>query len=337
MCAAKSNSYGMNVHVPARLDILNRCASCGVGWIRVDFNWLGIEPAKGRFYWELTDAVLERAEALNLAVFGSLAYTPGWANGGRDRTVPPSNPADWQNFVRSVVQKYKGRIRHWGMWNEPNLQHFFTGSKEDYVHGILIPGARTAKQENPDCMILGPELAHDHKKPKLNNYFKPEQSTWAVWLKYVLENAGGEIDILTHHIYGWKHWLLGFKLGEKDMWERAFAELDPRFSGRAASRCTPLKTILNDCDFSDKEVWITEVGRKRRKKESKETWLARQAESYEEFLTLWDQCDWLKNTFFYDMIDDPDNDMYFGILEDDLTPRPAFESYARWICEHPGE
>lgn len=40
----------------------------------------------------------------------------------------PDNPADWYDVCFRAATRYRGRIDHWGMWNEPNLDNFFQGA-----------------------------------------------------------------------------------------------------------------------------------------------------------------------------------------------------------------
>jgi hypothetical protein len=64
----------------------------------------------------------------------------------------------WANFVRMMVTRYKGRIRHWIIWNEPDLQHgddlglVWAGSVEDYYQ-LLKVAYLAAKEVDPACKI----------------------------------------------------------------------------------------------------------------------------------------------------------------------------------------
>ena len=121
--------YGINTHLPSSAQ-LDRVAAAGIAWIRVDFNWYMMQPARERYDWALTDAVVHDARARGLNVYATLAYTPGWANGGQGLNVPPLNADDWYNFVYETVSRYRHYVRHWGMWNEPNFTAFWSGSVE---------------------------------------------------------------------------------------------------------------------------------------------------------------------------------------------------------------
>ena len=71
--------YGINVHLPS--SALDRVAAAGIAWIRVDFNWFMMEPARGVCDWTTSDAVVSDARARGLNIYATLAYSPAWATG----------------------------------------------------------------------------------------------------------------------------------------------------------------------------------------------------------------------------------------------------------------
>ena len=133
--------YGINAHLPSS-SLLDRVAAAGIAWIRVDFNWFMMEPARGVYDWTITDAVVGDARARGLNIYATLAYSPAWATGGQPPNTPPMDPKDWYAFVYTTVSRYRGSIQHWGMWNEPNFKHFFSGSPAQYINTILRVGAQ---------------------------------------------------------------------------------------------------------------------------------------------------------------------------------------------------
>lgn len=123
-CAAAQNpAYGMVTHYldPSMADTM---VELGAGIVRVDFNWDQFQPWSGSdFDWAYVaakDSDVDNARARGLTVFVTLSNTPGWANGGQGRNYPPYSGQDWYNFVFWVVQRYAGRVWHFGIWNEPD-------------------------------------------------------------------------------------------------------------------------------------------------------------------------------------------------------------------------
>jgi hypothetical protein len=211
--------YGINAHLPSSAQ-LDRVVEAGIAWIRVDFNWFMLEPARGVYDWTTTDAVVREAQARGLNVYATLAYTPGWANGGQGVNAPPLNADDWYNFVYETVSRYRHHVHHWGMWNEPNVNAFWSGSVTQYLQMILEVGAR-AVRDVQGGLVCGPELGM--------------QGDWWVWFYQILAQKPRDLDIVTMHSY-------------QDTGTRVLIEmLAPRSL-----------MVLTGTDA--KELWLTETG-----------------------------------------------------------------------------
>ena len=62
---------------------------------------------------------------------------------------------------------------------------------------------------------------------------------------------------------------------------------------------------------------------------------AAQATYYEQVLVGVDTYEWLEKVFFYQLLDEPpDSPDRWGILRMDLSPKPAYETYQRYIAAH---
>lgn len=188
--AFAASPWGITAHVPSGADF-EHIDELGARWVRIDFNWSDIEHSrKGSYSWGSHDAAVDEALSRGLRVFGTIAYTPRWARSGGGHNEPPLRSSDWQDFVYACVSRYRGRVSHWGMWNEPNLPEFWTGTMREYVYDILIPGARAVRAADPGALVLGPELSCRNRIYTLES------------LAYILSNAGDYIDIVTQHAYG---------------------------------------------------------------------------------------------------------------------------------------
>jgi hypothetical protein len=177
--------YGINTHLPSSA-LLDRVAAAGIAWIRVDFNWYDLQPERERHDWDLADAVVDAAHTRGLNVYATLSYTPAWANGGQGRNAPPLNSDDWYNFVYETVSRYRAQVQHWGMWNEPNFEGFWSGSLEQHLPIILEVGAR-AVRDAQGGFVCGPELG--------------TQGDWRVWFYEILSQKPRDLDIVTIHNY----------------------------------------------------------------------------------------------------------------------------------------
>jgi hypothetical protein len=170
--------------------IASEAGNLKIGWIRLALFWNQIEISKGVFDWTVPDIEINRATQKRLNVYVTITGTPGWANGQKPDSAPPRYKQDWVDFVRTVVTRYRYThgVRAYGMWNEPNLKKFWTGTRSEYVNKILIPGAHAVKTLKPSLLAGGPEMSHHWV----------DQNDWK--LADILA-SGAEIDVITQHVY----------------------------------------------------------------------------------------------------------------------------------------
>lgn len=303
--ADEASPYGVNVHLASGA-VLDQVQAAGIGWIRVDFNWVQLEPQPGQFDWTEADRIVADAEARGLAVYATLAYAPPWANGGRHHSYPALDPADWGRFVEAVVGRYRGRVRHWGMWNEPNLTEFFRGDAQDYVRDVLAVGSRAVKAADPAGQVLGPDLAH------------LQGGHWDEWLRDVVRDGGQYLDVITHHIYKQPDSAMRALDGWVWPWE------GPWPSGS-------VKAVIERHGGRGKPVWLTETGYT-----SQDVGEAGQADRLLRLLDGVGRRPWIQKLFVYEVIDDPQITPAWGLLRADLSRKPSWETYRGWIATHPG-
>ncbi len=351
------NPYGVNAH-QASDDALELVADAGIGWVRFDMNWFQMEPAQGQFDWSIPDRFVARADQLGLGVFFTVAYTPGWAvgepcdDGAEDDAehclnAVPADPNTWTDFVTAAVQRYGDSVKHWGMWNEPNLDHFFRGTRDEYVELILKPGYDAVHAECSDCYVLGPELANlrevhwDSEEGEDFGELGWAFNGWNHSLARILEDAGDHIDIITHHKYE----------DPVDIWW--FEILDGEW--------IVMQIMYGAKEITDeyapgKPVWITEFGwHSQPWGEYSDEYAAEQltaiydgmcavsAGTYEgpwdgPFNQPWPE---LRKMFWYDLAEDPTG-YSWGLLTWDLIPKDPYYAYADVIaangeCLHEGD
>ncbi len=141
----------------------------GTPWVVEYFPWPYIEPAEGAFSWGHSDVVVEHATNQGLTVIARLGWVPGWARPdpretGQETTLTYLDADHYDafaDFVATFVARYRGRVNHVIIWNEPNLS-FEWGYRpvdpEGYVDLLraVYPRAHAA---NPDVMVLAGALA----------------------------------------------------------------------------------------------------------------------------------------------------------------------------------
>lgn len=204
----------------------------GMQWIRVDFDWFRIEPERGTYAWDEHDRIIERSQELGVEVLATLAYTPNWASsnpGNPKITDPPASTEYWMDFVNEAARRYRDGIRYWQMWNEPNLNDFWTGSMTQYRRDILESGARAAKEVHPGCLVVAPGLANIGE--------------WRAWFEEAMK-AKGLIGVINHHNF-------------QSEGSNVIESLERDSSSRPS-----LKSLIEDNGVDDRPFWITETGRR---------------------------------------------------------------------------
>ena len=153
-----------------------------LGWERILFYWSELQP-NGPDDWNIyhvEDGWISTAAAQGRQVIGLLENTPRWATDGANQIGVPRGlhlPIDdpnnlWAAFVRKIVKRYAGRIDHWIIWNEPDIEPpddgiQWGGTVADYYQLVKV-AYQVAKQENPNAVIhlAGLTWHHDvvHKR-----------------------------------------------------------------------------------------------------------------------------------------------------------------------------
>jgi polysaccharide biosynthesis protein PslG len=314
--AQEISPYGINVHAPAgeQLALLDRVEEAGIGWIRIDMVWAAVERQPGKYDWKLYDRLVAAAEERGLQVLAILAYTPKWATSGAELSGVPRDGADWRRFCTRAATRYRGRIRYWELWNEPNLPRFWSGTRQQYWDLILVPGAAAIRAADPQAKIVGPALAH------------VGSADWHHWLLQTLERAGSSIDVVSHHLYdGDGHLDLSRKLDGST----PFAN-QPSLWGAVPPS---VREVLKRADARDKPFWLTETG-----------WqsgngAAAQAANYTGFLGTWlaapaEPAAWIEKVFFYELADGGP-ELSWGLLDTAGREKPAYGAYRDFIAAHP--
>jgi len=162
--------FGMHIHR----------ADAGATWPTVPFGgirtwdtgvtWGYIQPKRGEWRYTKPDALVDLALQNGVDVLLNLGTTPDWASArptekcayGLGCAAEPTNMRDWENYVRAVVTRYKGRVRAYEIWNEPNLFHpagrpggYYSGSAEQLVELTKI-AYQVIKSVDPSAKVVSP-------------------------------------------------------------------------------------------------------------------------------------------------------------------------------------
>ncbi len=276
----------------------------GVGWVRVDFLWQDIEPKCGEFSFNKYDEMVDVLTKSGIQVLGILNYATDWASSCGKWNCPPGDNSAFVNYAQKVIGRYKDKVKHWEVWNEPDSAIYWNPQDglKSYCK-LLKEVYLTAKKIDPGCKIL-------------NGGF----SNPTVSVSKLYENGAKDyFDIMNIHIFE-----SPFNSGAE---KRILAY--PKFAYKIMKR-------NND---ENKKIWVTEIGCPGLKDgvETKEWWLGKNP-------TEKQQAEWVKEVYsnliyaqavdkvFWAFFRDTnqhwkDGTDYFGLLRWDFSKKPGFDAY----------
>ncbi len=208
--AQDSDQGGWRFGVIESYDSPSHADRLGVGWTRVTFHWAEVQP-DGVQSWTpgFTDEQIEAEIAAGRMVVGLLIGIPDWAR-AEDRLpqglwAAHDDPANsWANYVRQAVSKYKGRIDHWIIWNEPDIRqgelaHTWDGSVADFAQ-LQRSAYLAAKEANPRAVIHLPAFTY------WADYVAGSEQYMALLLDQILADPQAMannyyFDVATAHLY----------------------------------------------------------------------------------------------------------------------------------------
>jgi hypothetical protein len=180
--------------------------AAGVGWTRVFFRWDVIQPA-GPSDWKpanVPDTYLEAEIAAGREIVAVLIGTPAWAtNDGASTAAPPLEI--WGDFVYKITAQYQGRIRHWVIWNLPDISdpaspsYTWAGSEEDYYR-LLKEAYQKIKAVDPEMQVHLAGLTYTWDRDRGNaQYLKRLLNIIKADPQAAEENYF--FDVVTYHLY----------------------------------------------------------------------------------------------------------------------------------------
>jgi len=177
----------------------------GFTWVKQNFSWRDIEgEAKGVFDWSHPDHIVYTANLYGgLDILARVDRQPEWSGGMYPQNGPPDNLQDYLDFLFAFASRYKGRIRAYEIWNEPNLAREWGGhapNAAEYVN-MLRAAYRTIKRADPNAMIISAGLTPTGTQPPIA---VPDD----VYLEQMYQAMGGSsdgyFDVLGVHAAGYK-------------------------------------------------------------------------------------------------------------------------------------
>lgn len=270
---------------------LKLAKEAGAHGVRIDMWWGVIEPAPNQFDWSHPDRVMKEILDAGLEPLPILCYNPKWD--------PDKSPATMEtrrqfgNYVFEMVNRYKGRVHQWEVWNEPNVDQFWTPAPNagDYTE-LLKTAYRKAKEADPHCTVVGFCTAF------VDEYF----------LRGCYENgAAGNYDAVSVHSYS-----------------------STRNEADFEQELLHLRDLMTEFGDGDKPILITESGYgtincsliEPMSYEDQAQWVVKKH--------LLAQANGVDSFYYFKLVDDPAEvapDGAWGLIQSDYTKKLSFATY----------
>jgi hypothetical protein len=188
---------------------LGMMRDAGLTWVKQQFAWRDIEGAgKGKFDWSHADQAVYYANSFGIDMLARIDNAPEWAapgcfNADKKQMGPAKNVQDWLDFLTAFVTRYKGRIRAYEIWNEPNLAREWCGrppNPTEYV-ALLKASYEKIKSIDPNVIIVSAGLTPTSAN---NDTAMPDVTFVTKMYDAMKNNSTGYFDALGVHAPGYK-------------------------------------------------------------------------------------------------------------------------------------
>ncbi len=145
-------------------------AELGAKWARCQTGWFRTELRKGVYDFAWLDRVVDKMHSIGIQPwlslgFGNPIYTPGAPHPSSVGWAPVFTPEareGWTRFVAAIATHFRGRVRHWELWDEPNASGYWLpkqSNPDDYMEFVKLT-VPVLRRTIPDVVVIGIALAN---------------------------------------------------------------------------------------------------------------------------------------------------------------------------------
>jgi GH35 family endo-1,4-beta-xylanase len=232
-----SNFFGMHVHrlTPDPGTVATPWPNASFGSLRLwdsGTTWAKLQPTPTTWDFSKLDAQVDQARQHGASVLLVLGQTPTWASArpgqasgyGAGAGAEPKDFLAWQRYVQTVVERYRGRISAYEVWNEPVEARYYTGTPETLGRLTKLAAAEI-RRADPAAKVVS-----------ASPYAQGPNNTWL--RRYLATGAGSVVDALGVHLYA-------------------------QVPEVALDGYATMRRAFNDLGLGAKPVWVTETGYRR--------------------------------------------------------------------------
>jgi hypothetical protein len=170
---------GVNIHFnrghEADLDLI---AAAGIKIVRMDLGWAGIERRRGEYDWSAYDELTANLERRGLRALYILDYSnplyeaevvtrdPVTGREQRDTASPqkPESVAAFARWAAAAAAHFRGRGVIWEIWNEPNITFWKPKPDVRQYTELTLATCKAVRAADPNALIIGPATSEIPQK-----------------------------------------------------------------------------------------------------------------------------------------------------------------------------
>lgn len=206
------------------INLSNVASATDVAWdriadvftsVRFIVQWSDIEAAPGVYTWTTLDAAIEAATSRGLQVLFVIGYgnvacggaTAGDAEQPNLSIEPPLTGTYWtywENFVTTLIARYKYREVIWEVWNEPHSTTFWSTVDPSRYGSFAAKTVEVIKTEAPTAFVItggGLPLYPHNSTPTLETTVNTQAWCEDFAEKFVAAGGAARADAVSIHPY----------------------------------------------------------------------------------------------------------------------------------------
>ncbi len=179
-------------------------ADLGLHWIRIQSGWMRTEKEKGVYDFSWLDSIVNNLLKRNLEpwiclCYGNPVYTDHAAPVFGAVGCPPIETEEerkgWRNYVGALVAHFKGRVKWYEVWNEPDLSYSWHHFWDEDTHKpnaaeygqFCRDTAMAVHGADPDAKVIGFGISHSYDLSYVSKAFQ--------------QGLADCIDAVSFHVY----------------------------------------------------------------------------------------------------------------------------------------
>ena len=177
--------------------LMQRIGEAGIKWARLSVRWSDVEVTPGRYDWSLVDNLVAGLTERGVSIFfnSGCASHPAYHDFPEGYNYPPTDEPKaleaYCRYMAAAVEHFGSRIRHYEVWNEPNIKLFWRPEPDPQAYALLTRRASAAMRAvDPAIKVIGGVTAGVHPAAR-------------AFIEGMLSEPGTPeaIDILCYHAY----------------------------------------------------------------------------------------------------------------------------------------